>query len=167
MKTNLPNTTLLNLIDHLISRLLAPQFTKKYSSHPAPALPSPPPPRFSPPKSIDHPSTWCPTTTTTPPAPAHPVTASDRLLQSMLTQPFLPGFYRVIGIRKLACGAKAYSHIKPSIRQLFTWCSTIFCFFAKRLKVEICRAANSRTKTYRVQSEAISCAQLQLNELPR
>ena len=61
----------------------APQFAKKYSSHPAPAQPSPPPPWFSPPKSIDHPGTWCPTSTTTPSAPAHPVTASDRLLQSI------------------------------------------------------------------------------------
>ena len=120
MKTNLPNPTLLNLIDHLISRLLETNWAAAYMLQPprnphllslksththlplhpnsprntVPTLPQPNP-------AHPHPDFLRPSQliTPAPPAPTHPVTASDRLLQSMLTQPFLPGIKSFIGIK--------------------------------------------------------------------
>ena len=119
MKTMVPST---HMIDHLISRLLETNWAAAHMLQPpaetpishllslksththlplhpnsprntVPTLPQPNP-------AHPHPDFLRPSQLITP-APTHPVTASDRLLQSMLTQPFLPGIESFIGIKIL------------------------------------------------------------------
>ena len=135
------------MIDHLISRLLGvhaaasqkPPISHRlslksththlplHSNSPrntVPTLPQPNP--ANPHPDFLRPSQLITPAPDAPPAPAHPVTANNRLLQSVLTQPFLPGIDRVIDIRKLACVHIAYSNMqkgvsmKTSIGRLFT-----------------------------------------------